>query len=175
MNWKIFKEMSLTDKVKWIIHYYGIAICAGVVGICVITALISRIFGPGEEYAARIMILDDRCSDEDRIVMEEELQAQLGAACEVIAYHPSDENQLQAFAVRLSGAELDIIIAPEKEMKELEANGYFREMHKIREDAAYYQMTDPEEYYPEKGLYLGVTEHIEKETAEKVNRYFQDK
>lgn len=175
MNWEKFKEMPLADKVKWIIHYYGIAICVGVIAICVIATLLGRILGPGEKYAARIMILDDRCSDEERILMGEELQTELGEACEVIAYQLSDENQFQAFVVRLTGADLDVIIAPEKEMKELESNGYFQEMHKMKEDASYYQMTDPEGNYPDKDLYFGVTDHIEKETAEKVNMYFESK
>lgn len=175
MNWKTFKEMPLADKLKWVIHYYGIAICVGIVAICVIITLLGRMLGPGEEYAARIMILDDRCSDEERIQMGEELQAQLGLPCEVIAYHKNDENQFQAFAVRLTGAELDMIIAPEKEMKELESNGYFQEMHKMKEDASYYQMTDPEGNYPDKDLYLGITDHMEKEIAEKVNMYFESK
>ncbi len=175
MNWKLFKEMSLADKVKWIIHYYGIWICVGIIAICVIATLIGKILGPGEQYAAQIMILDDRCSDEERIRMSEELQALLEAPCEVTAYHISDENQFQAFVVRLTGAVLDIVIAPEKQMKELESNGYFKEMHPLPEDATYYQMTDPEGNYPEKDLYFGITgaREVDKEVLNKIEEYFE--
>lgn len=166
--------MSIRKKIQWIIHYYGIAIIVGIVAVCVISNLMGRILGEKENYLAKVMILDDRCSEDDRLRIWKELEEELGGVCEVTSYLASDENQFQAFVVRLTGDKLDVIIAPEKEIRELEENSYFQEIYKIEESAYYNQAVDEEAHYMDKDIYLGKTgeREMDPEIQEKMLQYF---
>ncbi|MBQ0000686.1 MAG: hypothetical protein KBT01_04000 [Clostridiales bacterium] len=177
MNWKTFKDMPLKKKLQWILHYYGIWIVVSVVAVCVVVTLVGRILGPGEENLVKVMILDDHISDDERIGLGEELRELLEGPCEVSSYHLGHEYQYQSFVVRLSGAgDLDLILAPEAQMKELLNNGYFKEIHPMPEDSYYYHATDPDRKFPERDIYYGETgnREIEEDILLRTEKFFVD-
>lgn len=157
MNWNDFKQMPISGKMKWLLHYYTIPFCAVTVSLIVIVMLLCRIFGTPEQVAVKVLILDDRISEEEKSVLAGQLEDAVGEECELTMYHVSEEYQYSGFVVRLTGDEIDVIIAPKNQMMELKANGYFREMFPLAENCAYYQAVDPEELAPEKNLYFGIT------------------
>lgn len=162
-------------KVQWIIQYYGIAIVVTVISLCVVITVIKSIFGPGEVYAARVMIYDNGCSSDMGQFFQEELTAQFGEPCEVVTYRPDDPVQNQAFIVRLN-AELDILLAPEAEMQELWKNGYFTEMEKIEPDAYYYQVMKEYSGYQTEDIYIGIAVNGKnKDVQSLVKQYFSRK
>lgn len=174
MDWTTFKEMPFRKKIQWILHYYGLAIVAVITVIAVVFTLLYRMFGPHTDSLVKILILDERCSDEDRMLIHKELTELFGDECEVTSYVPNVEEQFRAFVVRLTGDEVDFVIAPETQIKELENNQYFQEIYKLSDDCHYYRLTDEEGYYTEKDIYMGRTEQreIALDILEKTKDYF---
>ena len=81
----------------------------------------------------------------------------LDGECDISSYMESDLNQKQAFTVRLLADELDIVIAPKKEMQELQQNGYLKRMEVIHQDSFYYSVTRDKEAQFDHEMYVGET------------------
>ena len=156
MNWEKFKKLSLRAKLQWIIQYYGVAIAIGAIAIFVGIVLVQSLFGPAEDYAIRVMILDDRQSADLCQAFAQELCDALGGECDVTSYLERDDDQRQAFVVRLMSDNLDIVIAPAEQTEQLLQNGFLRSAMQLEADAFYYACTggSPEQ---DGALYLGVT------------------
>ena len=131
MNWNKFKTMSLFQKIQWIIQYYGLMLVVMVVVLFVGTVFVKSVFGSENEYAIRVMILDDHLSKETSNMFRSDLKIVLDGECDISSYMESDLDQKQAFTVRLLADELDIVIAPKKDMEELKQNGYLKRMEEI--------------------------------------------
>jgi len=78
----------------------------------------------GDKGDMRVIILDDGISSELCQVFQEELSTVIAGKTEMTSYYKSDPVHMQAFAVRLTADELDIVIAPEEEMRQMAGNGY---------------------------------------------------
>ena len=156
MNWKTFKEMRLRAKLGWIVQYYGVTIVIAALAIFVGVVFVRSVFGPADEYAIRIMILDDRASADVCRVFEAELSEMIGGACDVTSYRESDDEQRQAFAVRLMTDHLDIVIAPEEQTQQLLQNSFLSGAMELEAGSFYYESTGggPDAGYG--ALYLGV-------------------
>ena len=83
MNWKKFKELSLGGKLQWIVQYYGATIVIAAIALCVGIVMVRTFFGPEENYALRVMILDDHSSADLCRVFATELGEVLGGECDV--------------------------------------------------------------------------------------------
>ena len=136
MNWEKFRQMRLTEKIQWILQYYGVAIGVAIVAIFVAVVFITSIFET-DEYALRVLILDDRQTAEQCGEFSRELSAMLSGECDVTSYRGDSEEQMQAFVVRLMTDALDLVIAPEAEMAQLAENGYLRSSAVLGEESFY--------------------------------------
>ena len=141
MKRETWRALSLRQRVQWILQYYGVAIAVAAVALVAAASFLTSALGPGESYAAKVMILDDRQSADNCQVFARELSERLGGACEVTCYAPSAMYEMQAFAVRLTSDELDVIIAPGVQMRELRQNGYLRETEELSPNSRYQTVT----------------------------------
>lgn len=137
MDREKFKALSFWQKVQWILQYYGLAMVITALAAFVIVVFVKSVFGPGEQYALRVMILDDRQSTELCQAYSEQLGALLGGECDVTSYAESAVYEMQAFVVRLTSDELDLVIAPEEQMEQLMENGYLTDMTELPDDCLY--------------------------------------
>ena len=156
MNWKKFKELSPRGKLQWIAQYYGVTIVLAALAVFVLVVTVRTIFGPAENYALRVMILDDRQSADLCRVMEAELGAALSGECEVTSYLERDDDQRQAFAVRLMTDHLDIVIAPVEQTEQLLQNSFLQSAMELAADSYYYELTGGGPASGNEALCLGV-------------------
>lgn len=144
MNWAKFKEMKLREQLQWILQYYGVTIAVVIAAVFVGTVFIASVFGAEEDYAIRVMILDDRQFADNCREFSEELGAALSGECDITSYLESDDDQRQAFAVRLMSDHLDIVIAPEEQTEQLLQNGFLLQAMRLEADSFYNQRTAPD-------------------------------
>ena len=155
MNWDKFKNLSLRGKLQWLLQYYGLTAAIAATAIIVGAVFLTSVFGPGENYALRVMILDDRSSADLCRVFGEELGEVLGGACDVTAYLKSDPDQMQAFVVRLMADNLDIVIAPADETQQLLQSNFLSGAMGLEADSFYYACTGGGPDQEGGALYLG--------------------
>lgn len=137
MDLEKFKALSFWKKVQWILQYYGLAMVITALAVFVLVVFIKSVFGPGEQYALRVMILDDGQTTELCQAYSQQLGALLGGECDVTSYAESAVYEMQAFVVRLTSDALDLVIAPEEQMEQLRQNGYLTDMTKLEDDSFY--------------------------------------
>ena len=145
MNWEKFKSLKLSEKLQWILQYYGLTIGVAAAAIFVGAVFLISVFGPGDDYAVRVMILDDRLSSDACRVFSEELGGLLSGECDITGYAETGAEQMQAFIVRLMTDELDLIIAPTEIMDELAQNEYLRGAAALGADSRYHMYTSGSE------------------------------
>lgn len=173
MNRQKFNSLSFKKKIEWLLQYYGVTALAVLAAILIIGYLIFSIFGPHPEPVLRVLILDDGVSFEDVEQLRGELEILLGDPVELSAYMPSDPNQMQAFSVRLVGDKLDLVIAPQPQMDEMEKNGLILEKSRIPADGSYRQLTRPEAMEDAFEMNIGITVNKKNDVAiEKAMNYF---
>ena len=141
MNWKKFRELSLRGKLQWIVQYYGVTIVIAALAVYMLVIVAQSVFGPAEDYALRVMILDDRQSADICRVIGDDLREALSGECDVTSYLERDEDQRQAFAVRLMTDHLDIVIAPVEQTEQLLQNGFLQSAMELGADSYYYKLT----------------------------------
>ena len=142
MNWKKFKSLSPREKIQWIFQYYGLTMAVVAAVIFVGAVFLSSVFGPGDNYAIRVMILDDRQSADICRVFGEELGVLLSGECDITGYTESGAEQMQAYVVRLMTDDLDLVIAPAEVTDELLQNGFLRSAAALSKDSRYHAYTD---------------------------------
>ena len=141
MNREKFKSLSLREKIQWIFQYYGLTMAVAAAAILVGAVFVSSVFGSGDHYAIRVMILDDRQSSDVCQVFSAELGALLSGECDVTGYTESGAEQMQAYVVRLMTDDLDLIIAPAEVTDELLQYGFLRGAVTLSEDSRYHLYT----------------------------------
>lgn len=137
MDREKFKALSFWQKVQWVLQYYGPTMVVTALAAFVIVVFVKSVFGPGEEYALRVMILDDRQSTDLCQTYSRQLGELLGGECDITSYAESALYEMQAFVVRLTSDELDLVIAPEEQMEQLMENGYLTDMTALPDDSFY--------------------------------------
>lgn len=157
MNWEKFKSLRLSEKLRWIFQYYGLTMAVAAAAILVGTVFLFSVFGPGDDYAMRVMILDDHLSADECRAFSEELGAILSGKCDITSYLESEENQKTAFTVRLLTDELDLVIAPEVLTNELLQNGYLLNAVELPADSLYSMRTHGGSEGAETAFYIGET------------------
>ena len=140
MNSDTWKKMTLKEKAEWLIHYYGMAALCAAAGILVVGYLIfSMLGGNDEEYALSVLILDDRVDTERCEKLENELEKILDGQVEVVSYTSAVMEQMQAFSVRTTAGGIDLLIAPENEVRQLDENQYFSGDYRILQEESRYE------------------------------------
>ena len=155
MDRKKFKQLRPGQKLQWLFQYYGLTAAVVIVAIVVGAVFLRSVFGPEDDYAIRVLILDDRQSADICQLFSQELGDILSGPCDITSYLKIDADQARAFAVRLSVDDLDLIIAPEDEIDQLAQNGYLRRAVKLEEDSYYYTITRGGSPLEEQALYIG--------------------
>lgn len=168
-----FRQLSFRRKAQWVLQYYGVAIVVGIVALVVAASFLGSVLGPGENYALKIMILDERQSADNCQAFAGELSEQVGGECEITSYAPGATYEMQAFAVRLTSDELDVIIAPGEQARELLANGYLLEMEPLEPNSRYQIVTRGGE--PGGDIYIGrAARSKNQDNASIAMRYFTE-
>lgn len=124
MNRELWKQMSFSKKIGWIVQYYGATIVVVIISILVVVSLIKSIITGGDKGDMRVIILDNGVSSELCQVYQDEVSNLIEGDAEMTAYIKNDPTHMQAFSVRLTADDLDIVIAPKEEMQEMAENGY---------------------------------------------------
>ena len=141
MDREKFKALTFPKKIQWVLQYYGVTMLVAAAAVFVGVIFFKSVFGPAEQYALRVMALDDRLSAEQCRTFARELGELVGGECDVTSYLESDPAQMQAFAVRLTTDPLDLVIAPEDTMEQLVENGYVAAGLRLQDDSRYMQAT----------------------------------
>ena len=141
MTWGKFKALPFLQKIQWLVQYYGVTALVAAVTVAVAVVFFRSVFGPGEQYALRVLVLDDRLSVDQCRTFARELGEKLGGECDMTSYLESDAAQMQAFAVRLTTDPLDLVIAPEDQMEQLIDNGFVAAGLELQDDSRYMQAT----------------------------------
>ena len=136
-----FKALTFPKKIQWVLQYYGVTVLVIAAAVAVGVVFFKSVFGPGEQYALRVMALDDRLSVEQCGTFAGELGELVGGECDMTSYQESNFSQMQAFVVRLTTDPLDLVIAPEDQMEQLVENGYVAAALQLGEDSRYMQAT----------------------------------
>lgn len=163
MNREKFQSLSRKSKIQWLLEYYGVKAVIGVVVLIVLISFFKSVFF-SQKYDANVMILDTRMGRDESVQLQQDLEQVLqGKKIRYCSYTKSDENQMQAFSIRVMSDHLDMLIVPETEALELLRNGYWLEepveltatsnYEKYR--AALDKMENPADIYYEK-LYIGI-------------------
>ena len=124
MNKELWNQMSFSQKIVWFVQYYGLTVVAVIVTVAVILSLIKSFLNASDKGDMRIIILDGGASTELSFEYQEEISKLIEGEAEVAAYIKNDMDHMQAFSVRLHADDLDIVIAPEKEIREMAEVGY---------------------------------------------------
>ena len=124
MNKELWNQMSFSQKIVWFVQYYGLTIVVVVVTIAVVLSLIKSFMNASDKGDMRIIILDGGASTELSFEYQEDISKLIDGEAEVAAYIKNDMDHMQAFSVRLHADDLDIVIAPEEEIREMAEVGY---------------------------------------------------
>lgn len=124
MNKELWKQMTLSQKITWFIQYYGLTVVAVIVTVAVVISLIISFAGANDKGDMRIIILDNGVSSELCEVFRGEIAERIDGEVEIASYLKVDSVHMQAFSVRLQADALDIVIAPEEDIREMAEVGY---------------------------------------------------
>ena len=124
MTKELWEQMTFSQKITWLIQYYGLTVLAVIVTIAVVISLIVAFVNAGNKGDMRIIILDNGVSSELCDVYRDELEELIAGDVEIASYLKVDPNHMQAFFVRLQADDLDIVIAPEEEICWMAEEGY---------------------------------------------------
>jgi len=124
VNRELWKQMSFVKKLEWIAQYYGATIIVIIIAIAVVTSFVKSVINGADRGDMRIIILDNGVSSELCQVYQDEVEVLIEGDAEMSSYIKNDPTHMQAFTVRITADDLDIIIAPKEEMSELAENGY---------------------------------------------------
>ncbi|MCF0187585.1 MAG: hypothetical protein HUJ98_13995 [Bacteroidaceae bacterium] len=142
-----FKNLSLKEKLQWLLTYYGLTAAAFVVGIIVVVALATTVFGEKNEPDVRIICLDDHMSYDNADSIREELLGLFEGEMEIelTSYLKSDPTNQQAFAVRLAADNLDVVVVTKDYFDSMEESGFIKDWKLIPKDGNYARNTVFEE------------------------------
>ena len=124
MNKEQWKQMSFRQKLEWLVQYYGVTAIVCVIAILVAFSLAKSFLSGNEKGDMRIIILDDCMPSETCYSFQKEISRIIEGEAEITSYAKSDPIHMQAFSIRLTADDLDIVIAPATEMLEMAGNGY---------------------------------------------------
>lgn len=124
MNKELWEKMSFSQKIQWLVQYYGLTVAAIVVTIIVIISLLVAFLNAGDKGDMRMIILDNGMSSELCGVFGEEIGELISGEAEVSSYIKNDPTHMQVFSVRLQADDLDIVIAPKDDIQEMAKVGY---------------------------------------------------
>lgn len=124
MNKELWNQMSFSQKIVWFVQYYGITVVAVIVAVAVVLSLLKSFLSASDKGDMRVIILDGGASTELSYEYQDEISKLIGGEAEVAAYIKDDMEHMQAFSVRLYADDLDIVIAPEEEIRQMAEVGY---------------------------------------------------
>ena len=131
MNKDKFKELSLKQKIEWLIHYYGVAFIVGLVALIVAIVFIRSVFFPEPLSDICVLILSDDVTSDDAFALQSIIEEKTGKTSQVSAYNTTDMYGRQSFSAKLTADELDIIVAPEEETMGMLDNKYLIRYEKV--------------------------------------------
>ena len=131
MNKDKFKELSLKQKIEWLIHYYGVAFIVGLVALIVAIVFVRSVFFPEPLSDICVLILSDDVTSDDAFALQSIIEEKTGKTSQVSAYNTTDMYGRQSFSAKLTADELDIIVAPEEETMGMLDNKYLIRYEKV--------------------------------------------
>lgn len=137
MNKDKFKELSLKQKIEWLVHYYGVAFIVGLVALIVAIVFIRSVFFPEPLSDICVLILSDDVTSDDAFALQSIIEEKTGKTSQVSAYNTTDMYGRQSFSAKLTADELDIIVAPEEETMGMLDNKYLIRYEKVENKNLY--------------------------------------
>lgn len=137
MNKDKFKELSLKQKIEWLIHYYGVAFIVGLVALIVAIVFVRSVFFPEPLSDICVLILSDDVTSDDAFALQSIIEEKTGKTSQVSAYNTTDMYGRQSFSAKLTADELDIIVAPEEETMGMLDNKYLIRYEKVENKNLY--------------------------------------
>ena len=116
MNKEKFRELSLKQKIEWLLHYYGVAFIIGVVVLFVAVVFVRSVFFPEPLSDVCVLALCDDVTSDDAFALQRIIEEKTGKTSQVSAYDTNDMYGRQSFSAKLTADDLDVIVAPEEEM-----------------------------------------------------------
>lgn len=121
---KQFSEMTSKQKLRWFFDYYAIPSIV-TIGVLVIIALfVKAVFWPEKAKDVCVLIYSDQVTQDQCVIYEQDIEQSTGKTASVQVYQISDPYGSQAFAAKLGTDVIDLVIAPEAEMKLMSDNGF---------------------------------------------------
>ena len=119
-----FKEMTFRQKLRWLFDYYSLPLIAVLGVLIVMWILIKSIFLPEETEDVCVLIYSDKVTQEECLTYESEIEEKTGKSVSIQVISVSDPYGSQAFAAKIGCDVIDLVIAPENEMKLMSENGF---------------------------------------------------
>lgn len=121
---KQLSDMTSKQKLRWFFDYYALPSIV-VIGVLVVLALlIKSVIWPEQVEDIRVLIYSDQVSQDQCTIYEQEIERNTGKTASVLVYQISDPYGAQAFAAKIGTDLIDLVIAPEAEMKLMLENGF---------------------------------------------------
>lgn len=131
MNKEKFRELSLKQKIEWLLHYYGVAFVVGIIALFVAVVFVRSVFFPEPLSDVCVLILSDDTTSDDAFALQSIIEEKTGMTSQVSAYNTTDMYGRQSFSAKLTADELDIIVAPEEETLGMADNKYLTHYEKV--------------------------------------------
>lgn len=132
-----FKQLSLKKKIQWLLQYYGLTALIAVLAIAVISIFLKSVFCPEPISDICVLILDESISYEDTENIAGELEQITGKSVDVVSYGKTDIYGKEAFAIKLTSDQLDIVLAPYEETMQMLEAGYLTDQQALNNTKLY--------------------------------------
>lgn len=124
MDRKKFKELSLKQKIEWLLQYYGVVAVVAVIALIVAVIFIKSVMFPEPMSDVCVLILSDTLTQEEAYDVENVIEDKTGKTAQIAVFGESDVYGRQAFSAKLTADELDLVVAPKEETDGMLENGY---------------------------------------------------
>lgn len=149
-------ELSLAEKGKYIVSYYGIVIAVVIIVIVMVVFLVRDICKDEPRDAFSVMALDMELTEEVLKNLEQGLAEGLGLdtriyRCRIEAGHSSGRNMQNEATVSacMRSGRVDLLIAPEEEFNRYASTGYLSPLMECGLDELYEECRTEELFYAE--------------------------
>ena len=145
MTWEKLKSLGMKGRIKWFLGYYGLIVATVTAGLLILVYLLYSIFRSTPTPDLRIIVLDDHASFDNGCELKEGLSDRFDGEVELTCYLKSDPTNMQAFLVRLTADDIDLLIVPSDFLATMQESDFVREYEKLPEKGNYARTTVTDE------------------------------
>lgn len=120
------KSLGVKGRIKWFISYYGLIVATVAAGLMILGYLAFSIFRNTPQPDLRIIVLDDHASFDNGCEIKDGLAECFEGEVEISCYLKSDPTNMQAFLVRLTADDIDLLVVPADFLATMQENDFVR-------------------------------------------------